>query len=138
MGLAIAMHTLLNAARALGAAILEAPGTTVIVVLHPWPVSGDEHLSLEEARVLGKFKTTRPIRDAGRAGELTLYGKQRSRTVKRAEFIAWHESRRVRPIAGVDDADVGRRVARISREIDQGLRDRRGRPIKSTPIRRER
>jgi hypothetical protein len=86
-----------------------------------------EHLSLEEARSLGRFKTTRPIKDAIRARELVAFGRQRSRTVRRGEFLAWLESHRARPVAGVDDADIERRVARLSKtkkttEHDHGRR----------------
>jgi hypothetical protein len=75
----------------------------------------DELLTLEEARRLAKFKTTRPIKDAGRRGELPLYGRERSRTVRRGEFLAWLEGRRAPVTAGPDDADMDRRVARLAR-----------------------
>jgi len=50
--------------------------------------------------------------DARREG--WLIGKQRSYVVRRSDLDRYIESRRVRPLAGADDADLDRRVARIA------------------------
>jgi hypothetical protein len=88
------------------------------------PPAQDEHLTLKEAARVLKLRTDRPIKDAGRAGDLPLYGNERSRTVKRGELLAWHESRRATPIAGVDDEDIQRRMSR--------LRSKRGKKTTTT------
>lgn len=107
-------HYLLDAARAAGATVLEGQGATVIVLMRDGENSGD-HLTLEDARALGKFKTTRPLKDAARRGELRIYGKQRTRTVKRGELLQWLESQRVEPGAALDDSDITRRMRAIAR-----------------------
>jgi len=66
----------------------------------------------------------RVVRDAIRAGDLTAYGRSRDRAVRHCDLQAWVASRRVGPVAGVDDADVARRVRRLERE---GARSGRGR-----------
>jgi hypothetical protein len=110
------LAALVAQARAVGATVVELAGATIIVVPSANATqSTDDHLSLEEARALGKFKTTRPIRDAARAGEVRVYGKERTRTVRRGEFLAWLESRcSTRPTAGPDDADLDRRIVRLA------------------------
>lgn len=59
--------------------------------------------------------SVRTLTAARRAGELTMFGKQRSRTVRRSDLEAWIESRRVAPVAGPDDADMQRRMARLAK-----------------------
>jgi hypothetical protein len=74
----------------------------------------DEHLpEREAARIAGV--SLRTLRDARRRGELVVYGKQRSRTIKRADLSAWVESRLSRPVGGHCDADIERRMRRIAR-----------------------
>lgn len=90
---------------------IRARGATIIVI--PARVAdGGDLLPLAEAATIAKC-SVRTIRDAARAGELTVYGKQRSRTVRRADLLAWIESRRVRPVAGADDDDIERRMRRL-------------------------
>src|SRR5690606_14096059 len=56
--------------------------------------------------------STRALRDAARAGELALYGRQRSRTVRRGDLMAWIESRRAPVVRDdVGDRDLERRMA---------------------------
>lgn len=107
-------YDLLTAAHARGVVptIVHAPGAIVIVLGTP-AERGDDRLSLEESRAILKLKTVRPIQDAIRAGELAASGKQRSRTIRRADLDAWDEARRTRPTGGVDDADIARRARRI-------------------------
>jgi helix-turn-helix protein len=59
--------------------------------------------------------SVRVVRDAIRAGDLAAYGGQRDRCVRRGDLDAWIESRRTRPVIGIDDRDIDRRVARLSR-----------------------
>jgi hypothetical protein len=65
----------------------------------------------EAARIAGV--SLRTLRDARRDGDLIVYGKQRSRTVRRADLDAWIASRRQRPVMGPDDEDIERRMAKI-------------------------
>jgi hypothetical protein len=58
--------------------------------------------------------SARIVRDAIRAGDLPAFGRQRDRSVRRGDLDAWIESRRVRPVAGVDDLDIERRVRRLA------------------------
>jgi hypothetical protein len=57
--------------------------------------------------------SVRALTDARRAGDLAMYGTQRTRTVRRSDLLAWIESRRVRPVAGIDDLDMQRRIRRL-------------------------
>lgn len=104
---------IVDAAAAAGATILRAPGATIIVLAARAPTS-DDLLPLAPAAEIAKC-SVRTLREAGRAGELTLYGRQRSRTVRRSDLLAWVESRKVRPIEGPDDGDLERRMARLAR-----------------------
>jgi hypothetical protein len=90
-------------------------GAVAILVTPRASLDMGEHLDLEACRQLGKLKTARPIRDAIRSGELVAFGRQRSRVVKRGDLLAWLEARRVRPVAGVDDRDMARRVERLAK-----------------------
>ena len=102
-------------ARGIEPTIVQSSGAIIIVLATAGP-NVDGLLSLDEARVLAKLKTTRPILDAVRAGELKAFGKQRSRTVRRSDLLAWVESRSVKPIAGLDDLDIQRRIKRLEHE----------------------
>lgn len=107
------LTAIIDAAAAAGGTVMRAPGATIIVI--PAQASdGDDLLSLADAAALARC-SVRMLRDAGRAGELALYGRQRSRAVRRADLDAWIESRRMRPVAGVDDDDIERRMRRIAR-----------------------
>jgi hypothetical protein len=90
-------------------------GAAAILLTRRTTADPAEHLDLEACRQLGKLKTARPIRDAIRSGELVAFGKQRSRVVKRGDLLAWLEARRVRPVAGIDDRDIARRVERLAK-----------------------
>jgi hypothetical protein len=110
------IEELLALASKAGGTVVRSPLAVVIVL--PLDLSTndpDEHLSLEQARTLGKFRTTRQIREAGRAGALALYGTERTRTVLRGEFVAWLASRRAPPVAGPADVDIERRVRGLAR-----------------------
>ena len=67
----------------------------------------------------------RTLREAIRAGTLPAYGRQRDRAIRRGNLDGWIESRRVRPLAGADDADIARRMRRLQRQ--RGPNDSRGR-----------
>jgi hypothetical protein len=114
------VDTLLAAARALGAMVVESSGATIIVVPATSDLDPQEHPPLERARALGHFKTTRPIKEAARAGELPMYGRERSRTVTRGEFLTWLESRCVPSVAGPVDKDIEARVRRLGRRRARG------------------
>lgn len=73
-----------------------------------------EQLPRATAAQIAKCSTP-TLTAACRRGELPMFGKQRSRTVRRSDLDAWIESRRVRPVAGADDVDMQRRMARLSR-----------------------
>jgi hypothetical protein len=59
--------------------------------------------------------SSRVLRDAVRKGHLVAFGGQRDRSVRREDLDSWIESRRLRPVAGADDADIDRRVRRLER-----------------------
>lgn len=101
------------AATAAGGTVIRAPGATIIVI-PARAADGDDLLPEREAAELAKC-SVRTLRDAARAGELDRYGKQRSRSYRRANLLAWIETRRVRPVAGADDDDIDRRVRRLER-----------------------
>jgi hypothetical protein len=58
----------------------------------------------------------RVVRDAIRNRELVAFGRMRDRAVRRNDLDLWIASRQVKPIEGVVDADIERRIARLSRE----------------------
>lgn len=104
--------TLIAAAERDGATVLRTRGATIIVI--PAPVAdGDDLLSVDDAAEIAKC-SLRMIREAHRTGALALFGKQRSRTVRRADLEAWIESRRVKPTSGADDHDIARRMRQIA------------------------
>lgn len=109
-----AVEQLVRMAEAAGATVVRSPAGTIIVLPISQGADPGEHLSLEEARVLGKLASTRQIKEAGHRGELTLYGSERTRTVKRGELVAWLESRRS-PAAAVPKGQAGRVEARLRR-----------------------
>lgn len=105
-----ALRALADAARALAtlAEAAAADGAT----------EPDELLLEAEAAKLARV-SLRALRDARRAGELPTYGRQRSRTIRRRDLLAWIESRRapiVRDVVAANDDDMDRRVRRIGRK----------------------
>ena len=68
---------------------------------------------VDAARLAGT--SVRVMRDALRAGDLAAYGRQRDRSVRRADLERWIESRRAKPAAGPDDVDIERRVLRLAK-----------------------
>lgn len=75
--------------------------------------SPDEHLTIPECVRVSK-RSRRMISEAIRAGNLPAAGRQKDRTVRRADLEAWIASRNV-VHASIDDADVERRIARLAR-----------------------
>lgn len=70
----------------------------------------------EAAKLAGV--SLRTLRADRRAGRLKVYGKQRSRVVRRSDLEAYVEARRVplvRDVINADDADVEKRVRRLER-----------------------
>ena len=58
----------------------------------------------------------RVVRDAIRRGELAAFGRMRDRAVSHADLIAWIGARAFKPVDGIDDADIARRVRRLAEE----------------------
>ena len=57
----------------------------------------------------------RTLRDARRTGALVVFGGKRSRAVRRSDLVRWIESRQAKPVQGVDDSDIERRMKRLER-----------------------
>jgi len=99
-------------ARSHGALVLSVPGADIAV----WSRTkeADDLVLLPEAAELAKT-SVRVVKDAIRSGELSAFGKQRDRTVRRSDVARWVEARRVRPVVGPIDADIQRRMRQIAR-----------------------
>ena len=110
-----AVGTLLTAARAVGATVVESPGATVIVIANQTVSDPEELLTLREAARVAAT-STRVLRVAVRAGHLTAYGKQRDRAVRRSDLEQWVADRRVASVAGPADKDIESRVRRLARK----------------------
>ena len=108
----IQKDAILSAATSLGATIVRAPGATVIVL--PDGDDDDDLLPLAQAAAL-VHTTPKALARAGRAGELNVMGKQRSRVVRRGDILAWKASQRVK-LRAVDDHDIVRRMRRLERQ----------------------
>jgi hypothetical protein len=80
----------------------------------------DEHLPKQKAAEIAGVKV-RALDDARRRGELPMYGRQRSRTVRRDELMAWLASRRVERMA-VPDALAARVERRLAKKRRAGKR----------------
>jgi hypothetical protein len=86
----------------------------LLAELAPQSPHADDVLPIADAaRIAGT--SVRVVRDAIRAGDLVAYGRQRDRAVRRTDLDRWVESRRLRPVVGVDDGDIERRVLRLAR-----------------------
>lgn len=74
---------------------------------------GDEMLALAGAAALAGV-SERTLRDARRCGDLVMFGGQRSRTIRRADLLAWIESRKAPIVTDVvaDDDDIEARIHR--------------------------
>ncbi len=101
-----ALHALADAADALARLAREAA--------EEHDVRGDTLVSIREA---ARFAVTSPrvVREAVRNGELVAYGRARDRAVRRNDLDAWIASREVKPVRGVEDSDIERRMARLER-----------------------
>jgi hypothetical protein len=104
-----ALRAIANAARAL------ADGAQALAELADAAASEaagdpDEQVSEADAAKLACVSIHR-LRVARRAGALTFYGPQRSRSVRRGDLLRWIEAQRV--AAGDDDVDA--RMQRIER-----------------------
>jgi hypothetical protein len=86
----------------------------IAVQLAEGDASNDHEVMLTEAEAALEARCSiRTLREARRTGALTMYGRQRSRTVRRSDLRRWIESRATKPVVGVDDADMARRMRRI-------------------------
>jgi hypothetical protein len=106
---------LVASAEALGAIVVRRSGSIVIVLAGDAAPSGDDLLSLEDCREITRDRTTRQIREAIASADLHAVGRQRSRLVKRRDLMAWIEGRQAKPVSGVVDADILRRMDRLAR-----------------------
>jgi hypothetical protein len=101
-----ALHALADAAEALARLAREAASEP--------PEAGDNALIpvAEAARLAAT--SVRVVRDAIRRGEITAFGRMRDRAVRRADLATWIASRALKPVEGIDDADIARRVNRLA------------------------
>jgi hypothetical protein len=101
-----ALHALADAAEAFARLAREAASER--------PEAWDDALIpvAEAARLAAT--SVRVVRDAIRRGELTAFGRMRDRAVRHADLAAWIASRALKPVEGVDDADIARRVRRLA------------------------
>jgi hypothetical protein len=74
----------------------------------------DALVPLAEAAQLAAT-SVRVVRDAIRNRQLVAYGRMRDRAIRRSDLDKWIASREVKPVRGVDDADIERRMARLAR-----------------------
>jgi hypothetical protein len=58
--------------------------------------------------------SVRVVRGAIRQGELAAFGRMRDRAVRHGDLAAWIASRALKPVEGIDDADIARRVHRLA------------------------
>ncbi len=100
------------AARDAGAVVLETNAGVMIAIPRRDEHAGDILHEVDAARIAGV--SVRTLRDARRAGELVMAGRQRSRTVRRSDLDAWIESRRS-PVATMNESAIDKRVARLER-----------------------
>jgi len=73
----------------------------------------------EAARTAGT--SIRVVREAIRGGALVAYGRPRDRSVRRDDLDAWIASRRLRPVAGVEDRDIEARIGRSRQDVRRDL-----------------
>lgn len=100
-------------AEAGGATVVRTPAAAIVVIPLDVPSDPGALVPIADAARIAAT-SARVVRDAIRAGDLAAIGGQRDRAVRRHDLDRWIESRRVRPIAGVDDRDIERRMARIA------------------------
>jgi len=75
-------------------------------------VDPDELLTVAVAATVAGC-SVRELGAARRAGVLAMYGRQRTRTVRRSDLATWIATRRAPVVAGVDDLDMQRRMSRL-------------------------
>jgi hypothetical protein len=119
-----ALQALAAAAEALARLAREA--ATDLDSTHP----NDALVPLAEAAGIAAT-SVRVVRDAIRSRQLVAYGRMRDRAVRRTDLDKWIASREVKPIRGVDDADIERRMARLARTRPRpALAQREGEPVR--------
>jgi len=101
-----ALHALADAAEALARLAREAASERP-------EASADALIPVAEAARLAAT-SVRVVRDAIRRGELSAFGRMRDRSVRHADLAAWIASRALKPVEGIDDADIARRVNRLA------------------------
>lgn len=110
------VEQLLALATKAGATVVRHPGAVVVVlpVDLPGPAQGAALVPLAEAARIAAT-SRRVLREAIRARALVAFGGQRDRSVRREDLLRWIDERRVAPVAGPNDADIERRLARLGR-----------------------
>jgi helix-turn-helix protein len=99
------LHALADAADALARLAREAA--------QEHDAGGDALVSIREAARIA-VTSPRVVREAVRNGELVAYGRARDRAVRRNDLDSWIASREVKPVRGVEDLDIERRMARLA------------------------
>lgn len=89
----------------------------ILVLLVPPDERAEDLLPIGEAARMAAT-STRVLREANRKGELSMYGHQRDRSVRRRDLAAWIESRRVIH-APIEDTDIELRMRRLHRASDR-------------------
>jgi hypothetical protein len=111
----VTAEELIDQATRAGATVVRSGGAAIIVIATATARDPNDLLPLEEAAQIAKC-SKRTIRAAGRANQLEIRGKQRSRTVRRADLEAWIAERNAPIVRGADDDAMDRRILRLVRE----------------------
>lgn len=111
------VSTVLEAARALGGVVVESAMGWMVAIPRAPHAAQDLLPEGEAARTAGV--SLRVLRDARRAGELPMLGRQRSRVVRRADLERWIGSR-LEPVAVGNVSAIERRAERIGRASGRG------------------
>jgi hypothetical protein len=117
-----ALHAIADAADALARLARAA--------LEDEPADASKLIRIADAATLAAT-SARVIREAIRSGALAAYGRQRDRAVRHADLMEWVESRRAKPVAGPDDAEVDRGIRRLARRL---AREQRKNPKAKLPV----
>jgi hypothetical protein len=96
-----------------GVTVLESAGATIIVLPGASAADPAELLPLLDGARLAST-SPRALKDAARRGEIALFGRERSRVVRRGDVLQWVQDRRA-PVAAVAQDQAARVEARVSR-----------------------
>src|ERR1700735_5257314 len=107
-----ALDALVSAAQSAGATVVRTAAAVVIVVPTTTAVDPDELVPLADGAHLGGT-SPRALKDAARRGEIEIFGRERSRVVRRSDVLRWVQERRA-PVAAVTDPQQSRVEARLA------------------------